>query len=125
MTARVLPMSRSQPPKDLLSRFADLGEEAMNRLADVPGANRLVEMTNQSRQRLDEIQKRLRGLDVLEQRVDELEKRLKALERKPAAPKPAAAKPAAAKPAAAKPKPPPSSPPPVAGEPATPEKPPA
>jgi uncharacterized membrane protein YccC len=85
-------MTRTQQPKDLLSRFADLGEEAMQRLADVPGANRLVEMTNQSRQRLDEMQKRLRGLDLLEKRVDELERRLAALEKKPAARKPAAAK---------------------------------
>jgi predicted nuclease with TOPRIM domain len=84
-------MARTQQPKDLLSRFADLGEEAMQRLADVPGAHRLVEMTNQSRQRLDEMQKRLRGLDVLEQRVNELEKRLEALEKKPATRKPAAA----------------------------------
>lgn len=101
-------MARTQPPKDLLSRFADLGEEAMNRLADVPGANRLVEMTNQSRQRLDEMQKRLRGLDVLEQRVAELEKRLEALERKPARSATTAAKPRAA-----------------AKKPATPKKPPA
>ena len=85
-------MAKTQQPKDLLSRFADLGEEAMHRLADVPGANRLVEMTNQSRQRLDEMQKRLRGLDLLEKRVDELERRLEALEKKPAARKPAAAK---------------------------------
>jgi len=101
-------MTRTQPPKDLLSRFADLGEEAMNRLADVPGANRLVEMTNQSRQRLDDIQKRLRGLDVLEQRVAELEKRLEALEKKPARAATTGAKPRAA-----------------AKKPATPKKPPA
>jgi len=72
-------MSKTQP-KDILSRFADLGEEAMQKLADVPGANRLLEVTNQSRQRIDEIQKRLRGLDVLERRVDELEARLAKLE---------------------------------------------
>jgi uncharacterized protein involved in exopolysaccharide biosynthesis len=102
-------MARTQPPKDLLSRFADLGEEAMNRLADVPGANRLVEMTNQSRQRLDEIQKRLRGLDELEQRVNALEKRLEALEKKPAARPATPAKPRVA----------------AVKKPATPKKPPA
>ncbi len=102
-------MARTQPPKDLLARFADLGEEAMNRLADVPGANRLVEMTNQSRQRLDDIQKRLRGLDELEERVNALEKRLEALEKKPAARGGTAAKPRTA----------------AAKKPATPKKPPA
>ena len=85
-------MAKTQQPKDLLSRFADLGEEAMHRLADVPGANRLVEMTNQSRQRLDEMQKRLRGLDLLEKRVEELEQRVEVLEKKPATRTPAAAK---------------------------------
>ena len=93
-------MAKTQQPKDLLSRFADLGEEAMHRLADVPGANRLVEMTNQSRQRLDDMQKKLRGLEALEQRVADLEKRLEALERPATAAKPRAA--AAKKPATPK-----------------------
>ena len=74
-------MAKTQP-KDIFSRFADLGEEAMQKLSDVPGANKLVEMTNQSRQRIDEIQRRLRGLDVLERRVDQLEARLAKLEPK-------------------------------------------
>jgi len=76
-------MARTTQPKDILSRFADLGEEAMQKLADVPGATRLAEITNQSKHRIDEIQKRLRGLDVLERRVDELEARLAALETTP------------------------------------------
>ncbi len=91
-------MAKNQP-KDILSRVADLGEEALHKLADVPGGAKLVEMANQSRTRLDEMQKRLRGLDVLERRVDELEQRLAKLEtasttkkatavaKKPAAPK--------------------------------------
>ena len=93
-------MAKTQQPKDLLSRVADLGEEAMHKLSDVPGANRLVEMTNQSRQRLDEVQKRLRGLDQLEKRVEALERRLEKLEKKPAASKPAASRATAAKPKA-------------------------
>jgi uncharacterized protein involved in exopolysaccharide biosynthesis len=88
--------------KDILARLGDLGEEALHKLPDIPGGNRLMEMMNQSRTRLDDVQKRLRGLDVLEQRVDELERRLAELET-PAAKKPAASKPAAKKPAAKKP----------------------
>ncbi len=68
------------PQKDLLSRVQDFGEEALHKLADVPGGSKLLEMANQSRTRLDEMQKRLRGLDVLERRVDELEERLAKLE---------------------------------------------
>lgn len=76
--------------KDLLSRFADLGEEALHKLPNVPGGNKLMDVVNQSKTRLDDVQKRLRGLDVLEKRVDQLEKRLAKLEKKPAAKKPAA-----------------------------------
>ena len=89
------------PPKDILSRVADLGEEALHKLPHFPGGDRLMEMVNQSRTRLDEMQKRLRGLDVLEKRVDKLEQRLAKLEKrgttsstveKPAARKPATPK---------------------------------
>ncbi len=81
----------TNPPKDILSRVADLGEEALHKLPHLPGSDRLMEMVNQSRTRLDEMQKRLRGLDVLETRVDQLEKRLAKLE-KPTSTKSAAAK---------------------------------
>ncbi len=86
--------------KDILSRLGDLGEEALHKLPDLPGGNKLMEMMNQSRTRLDDVQKRLRGLDVLETRVNDLERRLAKLEQPAAAKKSAAAKkPAANKPA--------------------------
>ena len=88
--------------KDLLSRLADAGEEALHKVAEMPGATRLVEVTNTLRARTDEIQKRLRGLDALEARVVKLEQRIAKLEvskKAPAAKKPAARKPAAKKPA--------------------------
>jgi hypothetical protein len=66
-------------PKDLLTMLADRGEEAIQRLADAPGADRVLGAAQALRDRLDEIQKRLRGIDVLEKRVDELEKRVDAL----------------------------------------------
>ena len=88
--------------KDLLSRLADAGEEALHKVAEMPGATRLVEVTNTLRARTDEIQKRLRGLDALETRVVKLEQRIAKLEvskKAPAAKPPAARKPAAKKPA--------------------------
>jgi hypothetical protein len=104
----------SAAQKDILSRFSELGSEALHRLTEIPGGARLVEMANESKGRLDEMQKKLRGLDELEKRVAKLEQQL-AEGSKPAR-KPAAKKPAAAKPAAAKPKP-------AAGKPAAPKKP--
>jgi hypothetical protein len=70
-------MAKTQQ-KDILSQVRDLGSEALQRLQDVPGGSKLMEMANESRARLDEIQKRLRGLDELEKRVAKLEQQLAA-----------------------------------------------
>ena len=82
-------MARTRQQKDLLTRLTEAGEEAVSRLGEIPGGHRVVEATNALRQRLDELQKRVRALDPLEKRVDELERRLKALEttRRPPAPR--------------------------------------
>jgi BMFP domain-containing protein YqiC len=77
-------MAKTQQ-KDILSQFRDLGSEALHRLQDVPGGSKLMEMANESRSRLDEIQKRLRGLDELEKRVAKLERQLAVQPKKPAA----------------------------------------
>jgi predicted nuclease with TOPRIM domain len=78
---------------DILARFTELGHEALNRLSEVPGGSRVVEMMNDSKTRLDEMQKKLRGLDELEKRVARLEKQLAATAKKPAARKPVTVKP--------------------------------
>jgi hypothetical protein len=70
-------MAKTQQ-KDILTRFQDLGAEALHRLQDVPGGARLVEAANETKARLDEMQKKLRGLDELEKRVAKLEKQLAA-----------------------------------------------
>ena len=66
-------------PKDLLTMLADRGEEAIQRLSDAPGADRLLGAAQALRDRMDEMQKRLRGIDAIEKRVAELEKRVDAL----------------------------------------------
>jgi hypothetical protein len=68
--------------KDLLSRLADAGEEAMTKLAEMPGGHRALEAMNALKNRLDDVQRRLRALDPLERKVAELERRLEALENK-------------------------------------------
>lgn len=70
-------MAKTQQ-KDIFTQVRDLGSEALNRLADVPGGSKLVEMANETRSRLDEVQKRLRGLDDLERRVARIEQQLAA-----------------------------------------------
>jgi polyhydroxyalkanoate synthesis regulator phasin len=76
--------------RDLLSRLADAGEEAIQRLAKAPGGENVVKALNTSRERIDELQKKVRGLDELEKRVAALEKRIDTVAK--------SAKPAAAKP---------------------------
>ncbi|MGH2935139.1 MAG: hypothetical protein ACRDL2_11600 [Gaiellaceae bacterium] len=61
---------------DLLSKLAELSEEAIHRLQDAPGGDRVVGAMNTMRDRLDELQKRVRGLDELEQRLTALEKKV-------------------------------------------------
>ncbi len=78
-------MAKTQQQKDIFSRVTDLGAEAFQRLAEVPGGSKLVEMVNDSKTRLDEMQKKLRGLDALEQRVAKLEKQLESSTKNPAA----------------------------------------
>jgi hypothetical protein len=71
-------MARARAQKDILTRVSDLGSEALQRLSDVPGGTRLAELANESKTRLDDMQKKLRGLDALEKRVAKLEKQLAA-----------------------------------------------
>jgi DNA repair ATPase RecN len=70
-------MAKTQQ-KDFLSQFRELSSDALNRLSDVPGGSRLMDLVNDMRTRLDDVQKRLRGLDELEKRVAKLEQQVAA-----------------------------------------------
>jgi hypothetical protein len=59
--------------KDLLTKLADAGEEAFTRVAGSQTTARVVESVAGLRERMDELQKRVRGLDELEKRVAKLE----------------------------------------------------
>ncbi|MBA2384123.1 MAG: hypothetical protein H0V68_05605 [Actinobacteria bacterium] len=87
--------------KDILARVQDLGEEALHKLSEVPGGSRLVDMANQTKSRLDDLQKRVRGLEGLEQRVAKLEQQMaaqtKSMTSSSGTTKPAARKPATPK----------------------------
>ena len=63
-------------PKDLLTRLADAGEDAISKLGDTRGMDRMVGFANSTRDRLDELSKRVSGMDALERRITKLEKRL-------------------------------------------------
>ena len=67
--------------KDFMTRLADAGEEALQRLTDLPGGQKAVAAFNDLRNRVDELGKKVRGIDELEARVAKLEKELSALKR--------------------------------------------
>lgn len=69
--------------KDLMARLTDAGEEALQRLVELPGGQRAVSAFNDLRNRVDELTKKVRGIDALETRVAKLEKEVAAL-KKPA-----------------------------------------
>jgi hypothetical protein len=93
-------MAKDPAQKDMITRLAEQGEEAFQRLAEAFGGVRFIEAMNGMRERVDDISKKVRSLDPLEKRVAELERRLDGLS-KPAAkakpkPKPKTTKAAAA-----------------------------
>lgn len=68
--------------KDLVARLADAGEEALHRLAELPGGQRALNAMHDLRGRVDELAKKVRGIDALEARVAKLEKEVASLKRK-------------------------------------------
>jgi DNA-binding FadR family transcriptional regulator len=68
-------------------------QEVLERASKNPAASRVLESANQLRERVDELSKKIRGIDVLEEKVASLEKRVAAIEkrsRRAAKPKPEA-----------------------------------
>lgn len=65
-----------------MDRLADLGEEAIQRIGNAPGGDRVLAAMAGTRDRLDDLQKRVRGLEELDKRVAAVERRLDKLEGK-------------------------------------------
>src|SRR3954453_24205340 len=76
-----------------LDRLASLGQEVLGKAAQNPAAAKLIQSAVQLRDQVDDLAKRVSGLEKLEKRVDGLEKKLAKLEKaqkKPPRPKKAA-----------------------------------
>jgi hypothetical protein len=79
MTADTEPAAASGD-KDTIARLADRGEEVMRRLADFWGGQRALKAFNDLRERVDDLSRKMRGIDVLEARLTALERRVDALD---------------------------------------------
>ena len=67
--------------RDFMTRLADAGEEALQRLSELPGGQRALTAANDLRARVDDLTKKVRGIDALEARVAKLERELAALKK--------------------------------------------
>jgi hypothetical protein len=67
--------------KDFMTRLADAGEEAIQRISELPGGQRALTAVNDLRAKVDDLAKKVRGIDALEVRVAKLEKELAALKK--------------------------------------------
>ena len=65
--------------KDLLTRLADAGEDALHRVSDAPGMDRVTNFAKSTRKQLDELTKRVQGIKELETRIAKLEKQVASL----------------------------------------------
>lgn len=74
-------MATTDRNDDVITRLAGKGEDAIKRLADLPGGQRALDAFNDLKLRVDDLSRRVRGVDELEQRVAKLEKELAALKR--------------------------------------------
>lgn len=98
-----MPQKKKQQ-KDIVTLLADAGDDALQKLQDLPGAARFTEAAHALREQLEEVYRRVRSLDPLERRVAALERRLDELSASaPASTKTRRAKSTARKPAAKKP----------------------
>jgi hypothetical protein len=95
---------RRDESKDLLTRLADAGDQAIQRLGDVPGGKKVMDAAVGTRNRVDELQKRVRALGDLEKRVKALERKVSSLEKPKQARRTTTRKPAAKKAAPKTPK---------------------
>jgi TolA-binding protein len=78
--------------KNPLSQLASLGEEVIGKAAQNPAAARVLQTAMQLKDRVDDLSKRVRGLEAMEKRIDDLEDRVEKLERRRAGAKPAGTK---------------------------------
>ena len=64
---------------DLWGGLADMSEEAVQGLREAPGADKVFGAMSALRERTDDLQKRVRGLEQLEQRLAAVERKVERL----------------------------------------------
>ena len=73
------PAQEKGKEKDLLTRLADAGEDALRRFTEAPGVDRAASFARSTRRQLDDLTKRVQGISALEERIAKLEKQVASL----------------------------------------------
>jgi phage shock protein A len=81
MTSAMARTRSSTKDKDFMSRLTGAGEDALQKLTDLPGGQKALQAFNDLRARVDDLSKKVRGIDELEARVSKLEKEVAALKK--------------------------------------------
>jgi hypothetical protein len=66
--------------KSTIDRLTSLGEDVIGKASQYPTANRVLQGAMQMRDRVDDLSKRVRGLEAMQKQITELEKRIAKLE---------------------------------------------
>jgi polyhydroxyalkanoate synthesis regulator phasin len=69
--------------KSTIDRLTSLGEEVLGKASKNPTANRVVQSAMQMKERVDDLSKRVRGLEAMQKQIAQLEKRVAKLETGP------------------------------------------
>jgi hypothetical protein len=81
MTVGMTTTEKTKTEKDFVARLADAGEEALQRIADLPGGQKALTAYNDLKTRGDDLGRKVRGIDALEERIVKLEKDVAALKK--------------------------------------------
>lgn len=81
MTVGMTTTEKTKTEKDFVARLANAGEEALQRIADLPGGQKALTAYNDLKTRVDDLGKKVRGIDALEERIVKLEKDVAALKK--------------------------------------------
>ena len=73
--------TKQKTDNDAIARLARKGEEALHRITGLPGGTKAVKAFNDLRANVDDLGRKVRGIDRLEARVAKLEKELASLKR--------------------------------------------
>jgi hypothetical protein len=66
-----------------MGRLADLSEEAIQKLSEAPGADRVIHALKGLGDRVDDLQRRTKGFEEIERRLAALEKKVSGMAKSP------------------------------------------